>query len=715
MNRRKGRLFVFAVFLSAAVLFLRPVDAYAAKDSRKLNKEANALFLKEDYRGALDEYEKILSENNEENFQAEYGKAMCLVKLEHYYQALEQLQYMNGTDEKEMLAVSDAGRQIKNALCSHPNEDVISYYRNRIRNVQSFATAQIILSDYPDYPQTEYYQALFYTDVFTKEAREQADEQVLEELCQYFEEIRKSYPWQEDFKSFYESMMALRIDRCFVNGETEAAEQLTDQMLKKNPGSAKFLSCKGELLYERKKYKEAETYLRRAINQDELLLSAYENLMRTLYRQKKYEETAETADTLLALDEGNIYAYAYLGLSYEHKGEKEKSSSYIQKVQEAPSDYNKVCALTLIGSRREAVQLLKELSEKEPSCLVYARFDHDLKRLHLRPSFRKLVSENYTEEFANIYAALLAVAGAALYLFLFYRDFKKSRKIQMFFLFVTCSLLFAIGLLEPVYARNFALGEAETAKISGENDTTEEFTEEDVCHEEIEWFTEQIRLGLRTVLALYTPDTESAAELVKAATVNVQATLAGSIYGQGSGVVVSYKEDEIIIIGCRHTLYTDCVRVRFTDGTYAPAEIIGKSEAQDFMALRVDVEDVPEETLSYIKKANIDYQASKELSVSDAVLSNGYITTKGYMYFDGSVTNLRKSFSDFEPYYTNHVPYLLTDTKAAAGTSGGGTFDAYGNFLGLQAGIVLSTNERYVVPLDTVAQEYEQITGEVLE
>ena len=106
---------------------------------------------------------------------------------------------------------------------------------------------------------------------------------------------------------------------------------------------------------------------------------------------------------------------------------------------------------------------------------------------------------------------------------------------------------------------------------------------------------------------------------------------------------------------------------------------------------------------------------NENLKINDEVVTNGFITTKGYITFPGSILNLSRSYHNFQPYYTNHVPYLLTSTKAVAGTSGGGTFDEYGNFIGLQAGIVVPTGERYVVPFSTIVEEYFEITGESLE
>ncbi len=727
MNQRPER-FAVVVLCTAALFFAASSDVYAAaNDSRKLNKEANALFLEENYTEALTAYEKVLSEEDTDNFQAKYGKALCLVKMEHYYQALETLQDTDGENEEEMIRISDAKRQIRNALLLHPNEDVVSYYRNRMMSASSFAAMRILLSAYPDYPETEYYRAFFYMDVFTFDTLSQMDGEVLEEISRYFETILEMYPWQEEFRSFYESIMAGQIDRCFVNGEMETAEYVTDQVLKGSPDSAKFLACKGEVLNWRGEYEDAEEYLRQAAGRDRTLKSVYENLMKSCYYQKKYTDTIETADLLLEMDEKNVYAYAYLGLSYKKTGEKELSDQYIQKVRDAVPDYNKICALTLIGCKNAAVQLLSELSVEYPEYLSYARFDHDLRSLHFKTDFRILVGENYAEEFSDLYTAVLAIGGLILYFLMMCFEIRRNRKAKLMVLLLLAA---ASASLQPVeaYARDFGLHQAESEEIYGANDTADEIFgmqdisgrlgfryESEICRDEVEWFAGKIRLGQRTVLPLDIQDTEDAGDLVKAATVNVQAILAGSIYGQGSGVIASYSDEEIIVIGCRHTAYTDRMRVRFSDETYAPAEIVGKSEDYDFMALKVRTEDVPEKTLSYIKKINVDYEAARQLSASDPVLSNGYITTRGYMCFEGEITNLRKSFSNFEPYYTNHVGYLLTDTKAAAGTSGGGTFDGYGNFIGLQAGIVVATGERYVVPLDIVAKEYLMITGEMLQ
>jgi S1-C subfamily serine protease len=335
------------------------------------------------------------------------------------------------------------------------------------------------------------------------------------------------------------------------------------------------------------------------------------------------------------------------------------------------------------------------------------------------------------EELGDYYAAAMWIFGAILYGAMFLRDYRGHRRrksaikevTMLVALVVMCSTL----LTSKVYAFDYELREAEGKeyyeKQRDSDDRNLIFAGEAVAAEEgasdftseIEWFCEEIIRGQRTVSVLGEANIGVVADLIKCATVNVQAMSGSIIYGQGSGVIVSYDEKTVRILGCRHTLYTEAMRVKFIDGTVAPARIAGRADTHDVMVLEVSTDRLSEATKNAIKKVTINFSQNANIKVKDSVLTTGFITGQGYQTYLGQVSNLRKSFSDFRPAYTNLVPYLLTTTNAQAGSSGGGTFDAYGNFIGIQAGIVLQTRERYVVPLDILVEEYEKIVGVALE
>lgn len=716
----RKRITAWLLAVSLIVFVGTPCHVYAFESNPK-NEKANTFLMAENYREALSLYEKTLEEDSND-FEAGFGRAMCLVRLKRYYLALEQLSGMQGTDEEELLKISDSVRLIKQTLATHPNEDVISYYRNLIVNEDSFSAMDVMLHEYPDYPATEYYRTMLYREIFTYDFCKEMNQDILDNLGAYYKLALEEYPWQEEFSNAYTENLAIRIDNAFAQGDLEQADTLITSAVAYEPQNVKFLLSKGELFFEQGQYEETKQIMEQVISVNPEIESAYGFMMRCYDREKDYGNAITMANQLLSINPDNVYGYAYLYRANQKLNNKEAGSLSLLEIENYQGDeYDKACAFALAGKYDRAVLTLESAINHNPETMFYAKYDDDLKPLHIRRQFRELVQENYTEELSDYYAALILGIGALLSIVLLLDEWLKKKKNQKavykMLLFLT---VFLCGLLksQEVSAKNYKLREQETRQLFAKEEETGEAgnsTADLCCENELEWLLENIEINERTLTPLMQNDAEKAALLNESATVNVQSLRNGSVCGQGSGVIVGFDNEKITIIGCRHTLYTDNLRIRFGNGDSAKAELLGKSENYDFMVLRVAVKDLFIETKNYLKRVNIDYAANARLAPGDEAVSNGFVSTKGFIYYTGEITNLRKTFSNFKPYYTNHVPYVLTSTKAEAGSSGGGTFDGYGNFIGLQAGIVLATGERYVVPFDIIAEEYRSITGESLE
>ncbi len=726
-------IIVFLVFLLVGNVGLS-IPVYAFESNVK-NEKANTFLKAKNYGKAVLLYEDTLKEEPED-FEAGFGRAMCLVKLNRYYLALEQLSVMKGSDEEELLKISDSIRQIKMTLLDSPNEEILSYYRDLIENEDSFQAMDIILRNYPDYPTTDYYRAMLYTEVFTYPFCKEMNGSSLQELGDFYRDIVTEFPWQESFQNAYRENLAIRIDKDLTENKLIDVKALITTALASDPDNLKFLLSQGELYYETGEYESSRRLMEEVIHKDPTLKSAYSYLMRCEYREKEYLETIETANQLLALDNQNIYGFTYLYLANLKLNRREESRIWLEAIRNYEGDfYDKACALSLVGKRKLALQYLTHAIEMDPKVMYYAKYDEDLNSLHYFAEFRKLVQEEYIEELSDFYATIILGIGLLCFAIILLFDYcdkrKPSRNTVKMLLF--CVLL-CLSLLYPkeVMAKDHKLREKETERffgqsmedqdktISANHSETKNYIGNDTadlcCDNELEWMLQNIEINEHTITPMDEGDIEEASVINQCATVNVQSVSGGGqIYGQGSGIIVGYDEDKITIIGCRHTLYTDNIRVRFGNGDSARAEVVGKSENNDFMVLHVPIDKLFIETKDYVKKVSIDYSVNENLKINDEVVTNGFITTKGYITFPGSILNLSRSYHNFQPYYTNHVPYLLTSTKAVAGTSGGGTFDEYGNFIGLQAGIVVPTGERYVVPFSTIVEEYFEITGESLE
>lgn len=665
--------------------------------------QADEAFIAENYGEALSLYDRLGESSHNQT-----GRLLCEVKLGHYYRALECAKEQPVYEKK-----------IRQVISLYPNRDVMQYYRGLVEGLDSFGRIKIIVSQNPDYPDQAYYQGLFYAELFSDDLLEKSKESVRLEVLSYFENLKKDYPEEELFSNEYQNILLLCMRESLVTKSIDEAGEILEKIQNDDENR----NGNSYLLYRQGQYKQAASLIEESENNQDSVFSI-DLLIRCYFRMQNYQKASEYADRLEKLlkqefteedwKNEELYLTAFQGAIAKKLHQKIIFKEALQSVESSDAElYTKACAYALLGKNRKALEEITIAVNADSSLLNRAKWDPDLNGLHIFPKFQKLVDYSYMEEFDAYYTAAILVFGLGIYFFLWYHDRKKSSKLLLVFL----SIIFVSGTTTSTYAYDSQL--LQESKVCGndllELTETEQYQIQSCMEQETQEFKEEILDSMRTITPLQSSQIDQVAELVKPAAVNMQAYSNGMLYGQGSGVIVSYTDDELMIVGCRHTLYTDDMRVRFTDGVVVGAKIVGKSEHYDVSVLCVETDKIPEETREMIKKVNIDYSANLQLAIGNPLLSNGYITTKGYIHYEGSVTNLRKSFSNFIPDYTNHVPYLLTSTGAEAGTSGGGTFDGYGNFLGIQAGIVISSGERYVVPLDILAEEYEKITGGKLE
>jgi tetratricopeptide (TPR) repeat protein len=522
------------------------------------------------------------------------------------------------------------------------------------------------------------------------------------------------------------------MNRYLLQSDLENASKIIKEGLELEPFNIQFQIGTCELYYKQKKYSEVRDLCVHLLEHQRESESIYQYLLRVAFAEQDYENVLSIGEECLIKYPENLYAKAFMAIIYQKRGEKELYHAYLSEIETiGVDDYNQACALAIVGKNRKAISILKNTILMNEEYREYAKNDEDFQRLHVYPSFQRIVQYDYMEELGDYYAAAMWIFGAILYGAMFLRDYRGQRRRKSAIKEVTMLLILVVVcstfLTSKVYAFDYELREEEVEEYyEKQRDSLDRdliFAEEAVAAEEgtidftneIEWFCEEIIRGQRTVSVLGEANIGAVADLIKCATVNVQAMSGSDIYGQGSGVIVSYDEKAVRILGCRHTLYTEVMRVKFMDGTVARAKIAGRATTHDVMVLEVSTEQLSEATRDAIKKVTINFSQNANMKVKDNVLTTGFITGQGYQTYSGKISNLRKSFSDFKPAYTNLVPYLLTTTNAQAGSSGGGTFDAYGNFIGIQAGIVLQTGERYVVPLDILVEEYEKIVGVALE
>ncbi|MDD3414688.1 MAG: trypsin-like peptidase domain-containing protein [Lachnospiraceae bacterium] len=699
-----------------------------AQDLEK--KRAEDAFLAGNYSEALSQYTED-SEEGDEDFMTLYGEALCLLQIGHHYQALEILETIDG-DETQQELVNQTIAKVKALMNQRPNERRINTYREEIEGVPSFDEVETILRNDPDYPKSLYYQGIFIRQVFSYPTYEKCSIEVLQGLHFVYEELSRKYPSDQAFSDGLIEVKTVLMNRYLLQSDLEHASQIIKEGLELEPSNIQFQIGTCELYYKQQKYIEVRALCEQLLEHQMESESIYQYLLRIAFAEQDYEKVLSIGEECLKKYPENLYAKAFMTNIYQKLGEKELYHTYLSEIETVgDDDYNQACALAIIGKNRKAISILSNAILLNDDYREYAKNDEDFQRLHVYPSFRKIVQYDYMEELGDYYTVAMWIFGAFFYGVMFLRDYRKEKRrkivIKDVTMFLVILMVCSTFLTSNVYAFDYELREEEGKEYYEKQRDSDNgnliFAEDTVASEkgvidftgEIKWFCEEIRKGQRTVSVLEEANIGAVADLIKCATVNVQAMSGSDIYGQGSGVIVSYDEKVVRIMGCRHTLFTESMRVKFVDGTMAPARIAGRAATHDVMVLEVSTDQLTEATKDAIKKVTIDFSQNAAMKVKDKVLTIGFITGQGHQIYTGKVSNLRKSFSDFKPAYTNLVPYLLTTTNAQAGSSGGGTFDAYGNFIGIQAGIVLQTGERYIVPLDILVEEYEKIVGAALE
>lgn len=223
-------------------------------------------------------------------------------------------------------------------------------------------------------------------------------------------------------------------------------------------------------------------------------------------------------------------------------------------------------------------------------------------------------------------------------------------------------------------------------------------------------FEGMLELGFLESKVLETPDCDKAYENVKSCVVSINMGNA-----HGSGVIWDITPTQIIIVTNKHVLeyWNDFVSyVRFPQGYYIAAEFLGTSKEHDVGFLVVDnikLDYKELESLRYVRK---DMDAFDKVQSGDEIFclgsesninSNGKIIEEyGENFYKGSIGDMQRYIEEFGETMIYGLGY------ARPGMSGGGTFDAKGNFIGMISGGT-SSGETASVPLSIIFEEYEKI------
>jgi len=188
-----------------------------------------------------------------------------------------------------------------------------------------------------------------------------------------------------------------------------------------------------------------------------------------------------------------------------------------------------------------------------------------------------------------------------------------------------------------------------------------------------------------------------------------------SDFGSGSGFVVNYEGDMVVVTNNHVVENADEIRVTFADGSVAIAELLGTDPYADLAVLRPDI---PVERLVPVEMGNSD-----ELLVGQRVIAIGNPFGLSGSMTVGIVSALGRtlpgSFTNPEVGTFSNPEIIQTDASINPGNSGGPLLDSHGRVIGVNTAIRsetgVNTGVGFAVPVNTVKRSVGQIlaTGTV--
>lgn len=192
---------------------------------------------------------------------------------------------------------------------------------------------------------------------------------------------------------------------------------------------------------------------------------------------------------------------------------------------------------------------------------------------------------------------------------------------------------------------------------------------------------------------------EAAGDAVKKAIVGIRA---GNYHG--SGIIWEMDQRQIIIASSKHLLvYADGnSTITFLSGYEGRAKEILLSDEYDLGFMVMNIEDCDYDELLKLRRVRRDPEAEERLKAGSVLFNLGSADSVGGNYYSGTLLEKKRFIQEFDSVMLRILCY------AKAGMSGGGTFDAEGNFLGLISG-GNGGDETVSLPLLQMEEEFNQL------
>lgn len=154
----------------------------------------------------------------------------------------------------------------------------------------------------------------------------------------------------------------------------------------------------------------------------------------------------------------------------------------------------------------------------------------------------------------------------------------------------------------------------------------------------------------------------------------------------GSGIIVGKSDTELLVVTNSHVIANaEEMNVTFIDGSSAAAALKGTDVDADLAVIAVQLSDIPAETLSQIKVA--DMGDSDSLKLGNGVIAIGNALGEGQSVTVGYISALNKEV-DIEGVTKN---LIQVDAAINPGNSGGALLDMNGKLIGINEAKMAST------------------------
>ena len=152
----------------------------------------------------------------------------------------------------------------------------------------------------------------------------------------------------------------------------------------------------------------------------------------------------------------------------------------------------------------------------------------------------------------------------------------------------------------------------------------------------------------------------------------------------GSGIVIGQNDKELLMVTNYHVIEGgDTITVTFGNATSVEAKIKGTDAARDIAVVAVALEDIPKETMDYVKVATLG--DSNELKVGEPAIAIGNALGYGQSVTSGIISATNRTMDGFEG------EYIQTDAAINPGNSGGALLNINGEVIGINSVKINST------------------------